>query len=254
MALDEAILAAHAQARVPPTVRVYAWKSPTLSLGYAQGKHPASSPRGDLAPLLERCRRAGVGVVRRPTGGRAILHHLEVTYSVTVSASLLGPDSTIARSYRLLCAAIIAALRTLGLEVEFSGRERDPSEPAGAGTAMCFALGAGSDVVIRGAKVVGSAQLRRDGVVLQHGSIPLRYDEALQAAVFGRIFHRSLLSGRITCLEEEAGCHLDHPQTAQALKRGFVSVFGCQPQETPPTDFELDLAALLATKKYPLLT
>lgn len=254
MALDEAMLTAHSEGLVPPTLRVYAWERPTLSLGYAQGRHSPASLRRDVAPLLERCRRAGLEVVRRPTGGRAILHHLEITYSVVIGVSLLGSESSITRSYRFLCAGVVAAFRSLGIQAEFSaGREDSPplAEPV---PRMCFALASRSDVVVKGAKAVGSAQARRNGVLLQHGSIPLRYDEALQTAIFGQTFRQSLQKGRITSLEQEVGRPLAYEEVAQAVKQGFESVFGGQPLEASPTESELTLGRLLAAEKYSALT
>lgn len=254
MSLDEAILTAHAEGLVAPTVRVYAWEPPTLSLGYAQGRHSADSALGAVSPLLERARHLGLEVVRRPTGGRAILHHLEITYSVVISASLLGNESSIVRSYRFLCAGVVAALGCLGIQAEFSTRQRDPSSTSEPLPRMCFAVPSRSDLVVRGAKVVGSAQARRNGALLQHGSIPLRYDETLQAAIFGRTFSRSLEQGRITSLEREAGRPLAYHEAAQALKAGFESLFAAQPQDTAPTEHELNLCRLLVAEKYSPLT
>jgi len=254
MGLDEAILAAHAQALVPPTVRVYAWERPTLSLGYAQRDDLAFARGEGVKSLLERCRGAGLEVVRRPTGGRAILHHLEITYSVVIRTSLLGGESSISRSYRFLCRGLAIALERLGIQVDFSAGS-DGTPPFGkAVPQMCFAVGSRSDVVVNGAKVVGSAQARKNGALLQHGSIPLGYDEGLQAAVFGQTFCQSLEEGKITSLERAAGRPIAYEEAARAIREGFRDLFDVEGDQAPPEERELALARRLAEKKYAILT
>ncbi|MEW5933385.1 MAG: biotin/lipoate A/B protein ligase family protein, partial [Bacillota bacterium] len=108
MAVDEAIMLAHARGEVPPTLRFYGWRPPALSLGYAQ--------KAEREVDLEACRRAGVDVVRRPTGGRAVLHDREVTYSVVISTALF-PGSVV-ETYRRLSAGLVEGLRLLGLQAE----------------------------------------------------------------------------------------------------------------------------------------
>jgi lipoate-protein ligase A len=250
MGLDEAILIAHAAGQVPPTVRVYSWERPTLSLGYAQGADSTVYGSGNIAPLLELCRQAGVDVVRRPTGGRAILHHLELTYSVVISTSLLGNESSIIRSYRFLCAALVAALKSLGIEAQLSTEKVDFPPLDEDSPRMCFAAGSRSDIVVKGAKIIGSAQARKKGVLLQHGSIPLRFDEALQTVVFGQTFRQSLTQGRITSIEREADKAVTYQEVARAVRQGFQGLFACQPDETSLTTSELALSQHLAVEKY----
>ena len=254
MALDEAILTAHADGLVPPTIRVYAWQQPTVSLGYAQRADSRIRGREDVARLLERCRAAGLEVVRRPTGGRAILHHLEVTYSAAIRTSLLEEGSSIVGSYRFLCGGLVNALRSLGIAADFGDAHDDAGGAVRSTEQMCFALGSRSDLLVKGAKVVGSAQARRHGALLQHGSIPLRYDRALQGAVFGSGFRDSEERGTITSLEREAGRAFSYQEVAAALKEGFESLFGCPPEETGTIEAELALSRLLASEKYSVLT
>lgn len=156
MAVDAALLD-HARATGECTLRVYAWSTPTLSLG----RHERARGRFDAATLG----RAGVDVVRRPTGGRALLHHHEVTYSVT--APVHGTSLT--DSYHAINALLIEALALLGVRANEAERRGAPLRPQGA---PCFAEpNRGELVAAGGGKLVGSAQWRDGDALLQHGSI-----------------------------------------------------------------------------------
>lgn len=170
MAIDEAILEVHAKGLTPPTLRFYRWETPTLSVGYAQP--------WDEDEVL-RCQRLGVDLVRRPTGGRAVLHCEELTYSVVVSRNY-GIQGSILETYRQLSSALACGLQTLGV-----GADLRPGEQKGGSRRACFAATTQADLGVGGGKLVGSAQLRRGNVLLQHGAIPLRpnaYEEPLLGA------------------------------------------------------------------------
>jgi lipoate-protein ligase A len=162
MAVDEALLASAAKG-APPTLRLYAWSGPWLSLGHAQ--------RFDDAALAA-CRRAGVEVVRRVTGGRAVLHGADLTYAVTAPESALpaGLDA----SYRVLSDALLAALRELGVDAERAAA--GPVALADAHGFDCFAEAANDELCVGGRKLAGNAQRRAGGALLQHGSIRLAAD------------------------------------------------------------------------------
>lgn len=164
MATDAALLA-HARRSGEATLRLYGWDAPTLSLG----RHERARDLFDPARL----RSAGVGVVRRPTGGRALLHHREVTYSVTAPATL-----TQGESYAAINALLLDALARLGVRATLATPRGRPLRPEGA---ACFAEPGAGEVVVDGAKLVGSAQLREDGALLQHGSILLADDQPMIA-------------------------------------------------------------------------
>jgi lipoyl(octanoyl) transferase len=171
MAVDEALLAA-ASTGAPPTLRLYAWRGPWLSLGHAQPFDGAT---------FEACRRAGVGVVRRVTGGRAVLHGADLTYAVTASERAL-PDGLHA-SYRILSDALVDALRGLGIEAErVAGGRRRVAPAAGFD---CFAEAADDEVCAGGRKLAGSAQRRGGGALLQHGSVRLAPDPAAVERIAG---------------------------------------------------------------------
>lgn len=160
MAVDAALLA-DARRTGAATLRLYAWDRPTLSLG----RHERARDRFDAAAIEDQ----GVGVVRRPTGGRALLHHREVTYSVTAPAAL-----PMGESYAAINAMLLDALRALGVAAVPAAPARRPLRPEGA---ACFAEPAAGELVVDGAKLVGSAQLREEGALLQHGSILLADDQ-----------------------------------------------------------------------------
>ena len=156
MALDEALLDEVAAGRSPPTVRCFRWQSPCITLGRFQGA-------GELD--LDRCRAAGLAVVRRPTGGAAVLHGADLGYAVVLPAASLRPLGGPAGLYRAVGEALAAALRAMGLPAETR------SGPGGRPEGACFAALGSCEVVVGNLKVVGSAQLRRPGATLQHGSI-----------------------------------------------------------------------------------
>ena len=158
MAIDQAILAMHARGESPPTLRIYQWSPPAISLGYFQRRHGI-----DLAA----CRRLGIDVVRRPTGGRAVLHFEDLTYAI-VAGTTDGIPSSVTAAYRLICEGLLAAFRVLGFEAEL-GRQ-------GAGSPrsdICFLTSTAGDMLHKGKKFVGSAQTWHGSSMLQHGSIVL---------------------------------------------------------------------------------
>jgi lipoyl(octanoyl) transferase len=170
MALDEALMlrARHDQLW---TLRVYSWSEPTLSLGRNQ-----AARGGYRLPLL---RERGIGIVRRPTGGRAILHAREVTYSVTAP---VGAAGDLRESYARINRLLLAALRTLGIDAVVVGRGDGAlglaaDDREGPGLLPCFHHPSSGEITVGGRKLVGSAQWRRDGALLQHGSILVDDDQ-----------------------------------------------------------------------------
>jgi len=166
MAIDEALMA-RARRTGDGVVRVYSWARPTLSFGRNQHARDAYD--------AERARAAGVDVVRRTTGGRALLHHREITYSITAPVE---PHDSLTHSYAAINQALRAALRALAVAVEIApgvGRLPPP------GSAPCFERPARGELTLDGRKLVGSAQCREGGAMLQHGSILVHDDQAIVA-------------------------------------------------------------------------
>jgi lipoyl(octanoyl) transferase len=159
MGVDRALVES-VRAGGAPTLRFYRWQPRCLSLG----RHQPARGCYDLARIAER----GIDVVRRPTGGRAVMHHRELTYSAVVPVGLLGSPR---ETYIAINQALVAGLRLLGVPAELQPRtsERAPSPSL----APCFAAPAEGEVVASGRKLIGSAQVRERRVLLQHGSLLL---------------------------------------------------------------------------------
>ncbi|MEO7770337.1 MAG: hypothetical protein ABIX19_04860 [Gemmatimonadaceae bacterium] len=163
MALDEALMQ-RARSSGETVLRVYGWSSPVLSLG----RNQRAVGVYDEGAVVER----GVGVVRRPTGGRALLHHREVTYSVTAPAG----DQELGAAYARINQLLLTALATLGVPASLA----NPATKASPPTALpCFAEPSRGEVIVGGRKLAGSAQWRDAGAMLQHGSIIVADDQSL---------------------------------------------------------------------------
>ncbi|MFN3742312.1 MAG: biotin/lipoate A/B protein ligase family protein [Anaerolineales bacterium] len=244
MAVDEAILEDAVQGKVPPTVRLYAWTPPCLSLGHSQ-------PWEDVD--LEALEREGWQVVRRPTGGRAILHTDELTYSVIGPATNPHLSGTVLESYRHLAEALIQALQLLGVNAQMSpllsssGQSHPP---------ICFEVPSSYEITVGGKKLIGSAQSRRRGGVLQHGSLPLygdltRITRALRFAdEAARQEAAERLRARATTLEEAAGKRIEWEEAAQAFVRAFEDVLNIHLSLAELTPSESQLAEALLRQKH----
>lgn len=194
----------------PPALRWYRWPEPALSLGRFQ-------PASDVDE--EACRSRGVDVVRRPTGGRALLHGSDLTYSV-VMARPAGPAGAIDAVYGWIAAGLAAGLGRLGLVAEVAHHE-------GATAAACFSSLRGSDLRVGGAKLVGSAQVHREGAILQHGSVlvhRLDFDETDVLAIppARRDAERRRLRASTVTLDE-LGVEAGADEVAAALTWGFAT-------------------------------
>jgi lipoate-protein ligase A len=202
MGVDEALLTSAQQGL--PSLRFYHWTGPWLSLGYGQRRHASR--------LLE-LEAQGLQVVHRITGGRAVLHGCDLTYSVTVPESLL--PAGIQASYGKIADALVAGLTGLGLQVERSGRKAGATAADGFD---CFAAPAMDEICAQGQKLVGSAQRRAGGGVLQHGSIRFQPDaEAIQRAA-------GLVPGVATSLRE-LGCEADLDSLRGSMVEAFSRAF-----------------------------
>lgn len=163
MAIDDALLQMVSTGRSLPILRLYRWYPPALTLGYSQSI--------DAGVDLSACRKEGIDVVRRTTGGRAVLHDYEVTYAVVAPS---GPPfgNTVPESYRIIAGVLREALARMGISAELvPGRSHGRQERA-----VCFTAPAQYELLVDGCKVAGCAQKRLGGTFLQHGSLPLDID------------------------------------------------------------------------------
>ena len=302
MAVDEALMLSIAEGKAPPTLRLYGWRPPGVSLGYFQ------AVEGQIDP--DECKRRGYTVVRRPTGGRAILHDDEVTYSVAVRQADLAEGERLIASYREISRGIEAGLRRIGVGAAMangsgqwsvvSGQQRKTAQAGGAPfdsaqgklrlrppttngkkrrgpvgdapkplwrrresppssggqgrsgvPAACFAKAARSDMTVDGRKIVGSAQARRHGAILQHGSIPLRVNvEDVAAVMAPDSAGASALAAAAVSVSDAAGRGVTFEEMCEALVAGFEEGLGVTLAEGELTDEERELTVRLREEKY----
>jgi len=215
MAIDEALWRGRQAGAGLPTLRFFAWAPPTVSLGYGQAV-------GDDVDVVA-CRRLGVGLVRRPTGGSAIYHdgpERELTYSVAATAGDLGIGVDLLETYRWVGAALVRGLNALGA--------RAAMVPVGPGDApppaFCFARTGVCEIEVAGKKLVGSAQRRgRAASFLQHGAVLLGVD----APRLRRLFPTTADPlASLTTLEEALGRRPAFDEVADALASAFETEHG----------------------------
>ena len=250
MAIDEAILLEHAAGRVPPTLRFYGWQPAAVSLGYFQ---PAAAEI-DLAACCE----AGIDVVRRLTGGRAVLHDAEVTYSLVVRETEPSVPPTITASYLHFSEGLRNGLERMGVaaQVNMPRAAYGQVKRRSASSAACFDAPAHYEITVAGRKLVGSAQVRKQGVILQHGSLLLQFRPEVLAGILrasspeAREGLSQLLTARAIGLEEVLGHMPAREEVCRYLLEGFNQVLGCGLAYGELTGAEREKAEELAAGKY----
>lgn len=232
MAVDEA-LASSSLSGAPCTLRVYTFSPPCVTIGRFQKLE-------GFIDLAE-CSKLGIGVSRRPTGGLAILHDHDVTYSFTSPLEALdarGRDECFA----FIARGIVAAMALLGIEARLSSRQETPRGPG-----WCFEQEFGIDIEWEGRKLCGSAQRRGSGTLLQHGSVFLE-DNSETAARLTASTERG--SRALVSLREAGGRELDAEEVTEAFRRGFASAHGVELVKGSLTAEELSTARSLLDEKY----
>ena len=248
MAVDEALLWAAAEPGAPPTLRFYGWQPATVSLGYFQ-EAEGQVDRAEIA-------RRGWGLVRRPTGGRAILHDNEVTYSVVIAEDRLERGHSVMGSYREISRGLELGLQRLGLEAVLGETAADPEHRQAARDlpTVCFAQASRCDLVAAGRKIVGSAQMRKRGIILQHGSVPLnmRVEDHLAVMPGRGVSRRSeaQLAEAAQGIAQALGQPVSFDQLAGALAAGYEEAFGMTLKPGDLTPMEQARARELRETKY----
>jgi len=245
MAVDEALLESCGSGDSLPILRLYAWAPPCLSLGYAQPLSDVDRPR-----LTAR----GWDLVRRPTGGRAVLHTDELTYSVIAAPDEPRLSGILLDSYRRIAGTLVAALRTIGLPAEIDGHA--PARAGGTVNPVCFEVPSTYEITVGGKKLLGSAQSRRRDGILQHGSLPLTGDltRILQALTYPDEEMRTRAAARLLdragTVESMLGRPASWEEAAQAVVESFREVLQLDLQLSAFTPRESARAAQLAETKY----
>ena len=245
MAVDESILEHIHRGESKPTLRLYAWRPPCLSLGHAQPFKDAD---------VTRLRARGWDVVRRLTGGRAILHTDELTYSVAGGADEPALAGGVLESYNRIAQALLFAVRDLGLPVQM---KEHADEPAALNlNPVCFEVPSTYEITVNEKKLIGSAQARKKEGVLQHGSLPLFGDltRVCDALAFENETQRKdaaqRLLARATTVESILGRQIIWEQAAGAFVRGFEIQLGIKFEREELSDSEAARAENLVKEKY----
>lgn len=218
MAIDKAVLIANSENKVSPTVRFYNWMPPAISIGYFQNLK-------EEVDLLK-CEKSGVDYVRRITGGGAVFHEKELTYSIVIPESHTEISKNIMESYGRICGAIIRGLKQLGINSEYV--------PI-------------NDIIYKGKKISGSAQTRKLKTVLQHGTVILDVDVDKMFSVL-RVPNEKIkdkmisdVKQRVTSIKHILGKEIAFSDATVAMKKGFEEEFDIELVEGVLTDYELNL-------------
>lgn len=250
MALDEALLDWHSQGEIPPVIRFYEWNPATVSIGYFQQVHKDIN--------LDAVKKQNLGFIRRPTGGRAVLHDQELTYSVIVTESYPNMPETVTEAYRVISGGILQGFRLLGLDAYFSVPETkeqldDLKKPK---SAVCFDAPSWYELVVEGKKVAGSAQTRQKGVILQHGAILLDLNEELLLSVFNfssaeaKEKMRRKLPEKAVAMNRFVDTPFTVAQCVNAFSKGFEDALDIELIPYELTEQQTQYVEQLMQKKY----
>lgn len=257
MAIDEAIMIAHREGLVPPTIRFYQWSPPAVSLGYFQ----------DLVKEIDVdvCKNLGIDIVRRPTGGKAVLHDKELTYSFIIKENHPLVNNSILETYKKISGGIIRGLSCLGIKAELvplreklksspSDNEAKSKIPHSDIKSICFSVPSQYEVQVEGKKILGSAQVRKKEIVLQHGSLLIELEKDKLFSVFNfpssQIRKRLKMRFNATSLEEILKKKINFSELSEILPRGFEEEFGARLVEGKLTEQEEKISKDLLENKY----
>lgn len=244
MAIDEAIMNAYKEKKVDPTIRFYTWKPECISIGYFQKMEEEID--------VDNCEKLGIDFVRRTTGGRAVLHDDELTYSIVVDERNPLMNGGIIQTYRYISEGLAKGLKMSGIDIDpLTRASKDTKSDK---SAVCFNSKSHYEISINNKKVVGSAQTRKEGVILQHGSIVLNFnvDKLISVMKIDELKKEKLK--RITLkkasgIENELGIKLDIDILEENIIKALKQHFNIDIYEDELSDYEIRLAKELY-KKY----
>jgi len=238
MAVDEAILLGYASFKIP-TLRIYGWDKPFVSLGYNQ----------DPEKVLNFQEK--VPFVRRITGGSAILHHKELTYSLVCSLEDLNLPKAVKASYKMLCSFLKYFYSQLGLKASFANdldfKSQVDKESLGKYKNFCFSSWQHFDLLVNGKKIGGNAQRRKKNIIFQHGSIPQEID---LSSIKRTIKDSGDIQARTTSLREALGKSLSFDSLSLLLHSSFKLIFGVEFSQEELLNSEKQEVASLLKNKY----
>lgn len=250
MALDEALLDWNSEGMIPPVIRFYGWNPATLSIGYFQ--------KVEKEINMDMVKQHELGFVRRPTGGRGVLHEHELTYSVIVSEEHPDMPKTVTEAYRVISEGILKGFHNLGMEAYFAvpKTEEDRASLKNPRSAVCFDAPSWYELVVEGRKVAGSAQTRQKGVILQHGSILLDLDEDKLFSLFNypneRVKERmqKAFKSKAVAINEIAKEKITIEMAKKAFKEGFEEGLNIELEPYELTEVELAYVHKIAKERY----
>jgi lipoate-protein ligase A len=233
MAVDEAVFKSAEAGNSPPTVRFYAWNPPAVSVGYFQD----SLKEVDI----KACRDLGIDVVRRLTGGRAVLHDRELTYSVICHEDDPHFPDSILGTYKVISSCLVKGLNSLGIDASLTPSVKKEGKRS---PSACFTSPSHYEITVDGKKLVGSAQRRGEGVFLQHGSILMEFDRCMLERVLPQ-------SGRLDCVTFiNRYIRIGTEGLIPSLVKGFEEVLGISFSEGSLSSEEMALAERYVDERY----
>lgn len=250
MALDEALLEWNSNGEIGSVLRFYEWKPATLSIGYFQNVEKEI----DMSAV----KKHGLDFVRRPTGGRGVLHEHELTYSVIVSERYPNMPETVTEAYRVISGGLLEGFRNLGLDAQFSlpdtaEKNDDLKNPK---SAVCFDAPSWYELIVEGKKVAGSAQTRQKGVILQHGAILLSLDEEKLISLFKfqsddqREKMRISLPKKAVAIDRLVEHEITIDECIHAFSKGFEKALSITLEPMTLTEEQLAYVREIELRKY----
>lgn len=246
MAIDEALLNWHSRGVIPPTLRFYGWSAPSLSVGKLQ----RVDKRIDFSAL----ERYNCDFVRRLTGGSAVLHDDELTYSIVVSEAHPSIPTSVREAYHILTRGILEGYRNLGIQADYAYPSRE--ETIKGRSSVCFEQAAYYELVIDDKKLSGNAQVRKDNVLLQHGSIPMNINEEMLFDLFlfpserMREKKRTSFCEKAIAINQITNQRHTYDMLVDAFYHGFQTGLDVKFKPMTLTDAQWDEINQLAKNKY----
>ncbi len=237
MALDEAIATLVQEGKLPPTLRFYGWEKTSITIGAFQRINEVNT---------EYCLKKGIPIVRRPTGGRAILHGKDLTYSFSSPNNPPYFSEGLLQTYGYISRAFLLGFKALGMDVQMKSRREKGRVLTG--SSLCFQSVSYGEITLEGKKLIGSAQKRWKRGFLQQGSLMLSIDADEMKRVFKKVKADQIISAMTSVYE-----HYPHITTGQLIKEissAFEDVFSIRFLQEEPTQEEIALARKLIEEKY----